>query len=286
MISQESAQSSSSVPLGPCLVIESRHSSRCEIVSTLTASKAFSNVVHAATVSETVVLLRSMNFDVCLIGPKTALPRVLPGVATALQSSDSKNCVLMAFSNDEIHDPEYESLLAQHNVILRPYSKSSLSEAVVHEVVKSRGENTWVGVRFNNPPEIDLPVEKSIPSAGTETANGSSDSAPAAPRLICQVFSLLGTRLKTIAQDGARGIYMLTPSGVPSQVTKNALDKIIFGVVCELEKHGPVAADFQPFLTLVIYQWFSDYVLEGAKTASQNLQSRLTNYVALNSQPS
>ena len=269
-----SAESINIPALRRCLVVESRHSSRFELVRDLTASKLFDTVTPAASVADGVVLLKTKSFDACLVGPKLGPERTLPTLAQAIRESDSKDCALIAVSDHDKSEPE--ALKSAHGVMLRPYSTASLSDSVIRAVVKANRKSPWVGIMLTTgaTPELD-----------DENAESGSDSAEIGPttnnsHLTRDLFGILASRLKKIACGSEKRIYLLTPSGLPTQTTKRALDKIAMEASLELQQRGELPPDFEQFLAGAFHRWFSDFVLEGRREAAANLSESLSAYIA------
>lgn len=240
--------------LASCLLVDSSHKSRIEIIKDIKASSLFADIVEAGSISNAQELLKVRTFDACIFGPSLSLDVVTSLIKSARNKSISSDCAYLALIKDTA---EYSDYIEPHSVIVVPCSKKSFFEGVVRGVLIANKGSVWPGVRLGE----DGCVEMLEGGSWKVLAGGPAVQSKAG---LPDNFALNGTK------ESIKSFCELLPN-----TPRTRIDKIV-----KILLTNPQSKDdpFVQYFLCAIKEWRDDQSFLSLKEVSQNLKKKLLDF--------
>ena len=295
--------------LARCILIDARHGSRFELSKDLRSSLLFSQVFEAKSLSGALSTLEFEEMDACFLGPSVTPDKAFDFLKRAKDSVRSKDIAFIAVLNRGEEDNEEKLLGAGvHGVVKRPCTKLKLFDWVVRAVVAANGNGAWAAIFkqsghdkleiadvFAVKPKGDVTVNSTAPSSERNENNAAapaavqppkSNAASASPQhsnaiedvMFAAITKAAAPELQEIVKGIESGEYRLDPAGNPTGRAKEAIAKLVAGVVDKVDPKDSETERFAGFFEMALLQWFIDLIKTDAQEATSRLRQTLLTF--------
>ncbi|MDD2943859.1 MAG: hypothetical protein PHC51_12945 [bacterium] len=151
-------------PIPRCVLIDSRKSSRNNLLRDLKESSLFEEVTEAASLKNALDQIRFGQFDACIIGPTLSPERLLSFVQEAISLAEQKGCAVVAVVPADNNSSHILRAAGTHAVVASPYDKSRFSEGIVLGVISANPNSPWKTLVEKHFPDIQYLITKKTPS--------------------------------------------------------------------------------------------------------------------------
>ena len=243
--------SAAQAPMNRCLVVESRFSSRKEIVKDLESTALFAEVVPATSAAEGKALLRSDNLDAGVFGPALSMETTFGLLQAARENNRDSHCTLIVIRYED--SPQENELLnsGAHAVVRWPYTPGEFVDGVTGAISKNRGQES---------------AQQTTAIAATRSE---SSSRPTAPAWVARTSG----SLRRLADGAAKGEFLLDALGRPTRKTAAEIEHVLNTAFL-----GNEADDIDRLKTELrgaLRSWFEDLHYEGENSATTRLRQKL-----------
>ncbi len=258
-------------PLTLCSVVDSRLSSRREILSDVKSSALFEEIAEAHSVEHGLGLLAQQDTDACIIGPsvsQTAATHFLDRAGAMACAATTAFIAITAGHEDENPLLSHPRL---NGALKRPYLKGSLSEQIVRSVVSANKSSIW----------------RTLLEQGTLPVNAAEPVALGAVNRLVQnemhhVIERTFPELRELAAGHEQGRYGLQINGSPTKPTLAAIRNIIGKLQLHTSHRISLENSFYDFLEAAIIRWFAEMVIDSEEAATVNLRRELASAINKN----
>lgn len=248
--------------LSLCTVIDSRFSSRRDIISALKATDLFSELIEATSVEHGVNIVRNQAVDACIIGPSVSPGTIASFVQKSLESRAADDTAFIAVLDQEAADEkEFLTMCGIHGVLRKPFTRRVLYDGVVESVVKANANSPWAPL---------LKAQKEREAA----AGGAKQQESGVGLVLKKAFPAL----KQIALGYKRGTFGLEYDGTPTEATRREISKFVRQLTNHLAHSTADSVTLSTFLDAVITNWFTQMALSTEKEATAELRNQLMQY--------
>lgn len=247
-----------------CLVVDSRHSSRIEILKDIKASELFEEVIEGSSLSNALQKIKSISFDACFTGPSISIDRVTQFISQAKDVSLVDDCAFIAVVAEDCKI-ESDLLLAAHHVIPFPIkNKKFFFEETVKAILMANKGTVWPGMRlgedglvefFNGSTWQKFEFNNEIKVQGANSPDAS-----------------LPKNFKLLPEEAAIEDFCARIGNTPKSRIENIIQELI------LNSQGESADPFAIHFLKAIQEWRSDLEFCTAKEAGITLRKNLLAY--------
>ncbi len=239
--------------LSCCLLVDSSHKSRIEIIKDIKASSLFQDIVEAGSIKNAQELLKVRVFDACIFGPSLSLEVVSSFIKKGKEENISSDCAYISIIKNAAEFHEYTD---PHSVVVVPTSKRTFFESIVRGVLLANEGSVWPGVRLGDDGSLEM----------LEGGTWKILAGPpvVSPYVLPENFELRGTKesIKSFCESLAS-----TP--------RSRIDKIVSNLLINPElKDDPFVAYF----ISAIKEWRDDQAFLSLKEVSHNLKKKLLEF--------
>lgn len=248
-----------------CSVVDSRFSSRSEIVKDLNAVGLFDKIVQPNSLDEALDMLDSTEIDACILGPSVSFEKGTKFIQKGSKKIKSENCAFVVILNPEEEGEQKWQEVGAHGILRRPYSKHSFSEQIVRSVVKANVHSPWSKFleegQFGSVQASSTPDKKSGALRKSDLGN-----------LLLAVIP----ELQTLIDGHKSGDFSLMLHGDVDDATHEEMSRLCERLLGGYDLNEKQRATMTRFLMSSLTRWFQDLVLSNEQRATQNLQMVLT----------
>jgi hypothetical protein len=257
--------------LSCCAVVDSRFSSRGEIVKDLKAVSLFENVIEPESLARAIEILGETEVDVCILGPSVSFEKAKAFIDAGGKLTKSARCAFIAILNpNEKQNSQWNSSGA-HGFVQKPYSKQTLSEQIVHSVVRANQDSPWAALLGGRRADSFIEPKEAagaLPAAEKNEVIG---------RGLLEVMS----RLQPLIDGHTAGRFKLMLSGGPNEAARAAIEDLSADILSTWQVTGRQRQLLARCIQSALSRWFENMVLTDAGTAETRLRSDLLSGNAL-----
>lgn len=258
-----------------CLIVESRHSVRTEVVNSINSSSLFLELVIAESVSDGLKRIRKDSFDACIVGTSVSTQTADNFFEQAELETKSDDCAFILLIDNASDTNKVESELKKskpHGKIKFPTTKRQFTEEVVKSVVKANHNSPWTSLYTKMVGETNQEYIESVSANKLPTV----DSGGSASSILGANFEVL----EEIIEGINLGIYKLDDNGRPTIKTSQALDKVFEDLFKVKAKTGKLKT-FSSFFRSAVEEWFVEYTTGDQDLANKNFKSKLFGFMKI-----
>jgi YD repeat-containing protein len=270
-------------PLAKVVVVDSRFSSRSELLACLDSLNLFQNVVEAPSVQDGLRLMGSEEVDLCIVGPSVTTDVASDFLARCQETRLSKDSALIAVTSN---DGEAISCLRKSGaqaVIQRPFTKQMFLVSVVDSVIEANAASPWRAVRAQEQSTPGQPLEarKNMQVPWQKSDQQITPSKPMSAQLQ-QAMRRAATSAARLLRDIATGVatrkYTYDVNGNPSSTTLAAVKSVAAQIIDEKGELDEQTLAFRQYLEQVLTVWVTDLRRLPHKEANDRLRLALLSY--------
>lgn len=242
--------------LKTCLLVDSRFSSRRQILADLEETKMFEDVVVASSLEAGLEEMVAHQANSCVIGPSVTINRAMDFIERGreLPTPESGKTAFIGIVRPD--QPEAQLIFAESldGLMEYPYAKEILTETLLESVAKAVPDGPWA--KF------------------LATVN---DRKPEVSALSLAMWEAASSSLKEIALGVRTGIYGLDSVGRITIDTENAI-RMLTAQCLRGHSDTPDYRRFKDFVTECIREWTLDTILESEASATSRLKEKLLSF--------
>ena len=264
-------------PLEQCAVIDSRFSSRQDIVRDLKATGLFQNIDEAQSVRHGLEMLNSLPVDACIIGPSVSPGKMIDLIERSREIPAADSCAFVAIVPPDSEEEDFLLDCGVHGVLRKPYTKHSLNEKIVRSVVRANANSPWKALlkRYSD----EQADAKNSQQLAAEASEESRSEAIDNREIILAIENTIPA-LKELSSGHERGEFGLLLNGSPTPATMTAIDGIVEKITGQRRLPATCRKDMADFLGWSIVQWFGEMVIGSEESATKKLRSKLISYAS------
>lgn len=265
--------------LARCIVVESRFSSRHEIVKDIKASALFEEIVEAGSIDNALEVIKVEDIDACFIGRAVSHERAEEFVREASSFGHAADCAFIAVVDK---GTEFGAILLSagvHAIVDWPCSKKEFTDRVIEGVIKANKNTIWHSI-FLERQRIE---ENALGSLGKGAPNKKKPVKLAATmsweERLENLPQILDEELRNFADEIERGLHALDAKGAPTSKSLQAIREVVERVVGPRGVNAERREEIAVLLRRTIHQWFLDFRLMTYEQASAKLLESVDDYL-------
>jgi hypothetical protein len=239
--------------LSACLLIESSHQSRNEVIKDIKSSLLFENIIEAESLEDAKQKLQTTSFDACIFGSSLSQTLISSFIKQIKSKILTRECAFIGILKVNI---DTKDLIELHSTVRKPYTKKEFFETVVRGVLLANHGTSWPGFKLGA--DGSVLILDSGEWRVLERQSSNDDF------VIPDNFVLSGN--KESIQKFCDGLSS-TPRPIVDKILKNLL-------LSEKSIEDP----FVHYFLLAIKEWKDDQAFLTLKEASQNLKKKLLEF--------
>jgi hypothetical protein len=260
--------------LAKAVVVDSRFSSRSDLVNGLKSAALFDQIVEAGSIGDGLTAIRTQPTDACVVGPSVTTAKACDFFRKCTECSYSKDCAFIAVV-DQANAAAADELRASgaQAIVVRPFTKQALFDGVVSAVIGANAASPWRAIKDGEVPAE--PARQPEPQSEPAKPTGMSAELVAA---LSNAVSSAASLLRSIANGVQCGVYLHDAAGNPTRKSQQALQSVVRQIVREIGEAEGQTADFGAFLEQAFTRWFCDLRDHNSKEANNRLRMALVSY--------
>jgi hypothetical protein len=276
--------STSTAPLGSCLLIDYRLSSKARLKNHLESTQLFETIEEPGSLNACLSIFAKRPVDTCVFGPSVKGYKIREFMGTLSLTARGSECAfIMARMGEGI-----ESVSGVHSVIDFPCSQDTFNQEVVGALTKAHGGKLPEAKRYDRTSGKPVSLRKSIeqlefPSHKTVTRVIQDTRSSLWPRETFDLVLRNSTALKVKLCDIQPFHLGFRTDGTPTEFTSKTVLEIIDSVFPNANT-VPGMPKFKLVLEELLYKWAQTGTKLGRKTADTCLKREIINCFGLNIQ--
>jgi len=238
--------------LARCLIIESSHRARNEVIKEIKTAQIFENILEASSLDDAEKKISSISFDACVLGPSTNPETGLAFIKKNKPLVMSKDIAFIYVVKFEIDDSPY---VGAHGIAKTPSIKKKTLTDFAKAILTANKNLKWPGIKLNEDGQIMM-------LDGAEWKVIKCDSDSVVSNELPESFTLSGDK---------ESIEKFCDS--ISTTPKSRIEKIIKSLISASPSTSQQA--FATYFTQSIIEWKTDMTFMSLKEASLALKNRL-----------
>ena len=262
IVTQEEAALPRFPALSRCIVIDSSHRARINLVSSLKSCFLFEDIMEASSVADGGKKIANISYDACIIGSSISVDMANEFLKTYKPKVLSKDCAFIRIIRDGEGDPY--AYPEAHGVVAIPSNRQKMFEGMARAILIASNGVGWPGVKLAEDGSIMLLEDGEWKVFGD-----------------CEPVHIREELPPGFVLSGDRESIIKFCESLP-KTPRDKVEKIIMGL---LSGNGSQASDpFVGFFISAIKEWQSDMTFMSLKEASQALKTRLLSFEEQSSQ--
>jgi hypothetical protein len=271
-------------PLGTCILIDYRISSRFRLKNFISSTELFEQVEEPGSLHACLAMLAKQPVDTCVFGPSVRADKIREFMRRVTEANSATEC---AFIQTRSYSAE-ESIDGLHSVVDFPCSQTDFNVGVVSALSRAHGGNLPEGKRYD--PSSGRPVPLKDHLAGLEFPDGQTadivirESRPSMwPRetfdCVLRNSQSLREKLEQLQPFNLR----FRSDGSPTEFTS----EVVLGLIDAVFPNSdivPGLSKFKGVLEELIYKWAQIGTELGRRTADRCLKREIINCFGLSIQ--
>lgn len=244
------------------MVVESRFSSRRQIVSDLRDSELVRTVIEAQSVADGLEELKLQPFSACLIGPSVSEPVAVNFIRQGKAHSVAKSCAFVVVVENNAKSIQTLLRAGADATLKQPYMSATFSE-VVRGAVKGARERA-----LELSPTKHALQALAIAPLALKQLQATGDAS------LAEILETTASGLRSVARDITIGRLKLKNDGTPSMATRDAL-RLVFENALYPEADVQQIGTLDHLFASALVQWFVDRVRMDHAEATEILRVTL-----------
>ncbi len=239
--------------LARCLIIESSHRLRNEVIKEIKTAQIFENILEAASLDDAEKKISTISFDACVLGPSTNPETGKEFINKNKKLALSKDIAFVYVVKFEVDDAPY---VGAHGIAKTPSVKKKTLTDFAKAILTANKNLAWPGIKLNEDGQIMM-----LDGAEWKVIK-SDDYSRETPKALPENFKLSGDK-ESIEK------FCDSINTTPKSRIEAIIKSLIFG------SSNPDTQEFANYFLQAINEWKTDMTFMTLKEASSALKERL-----------
>jgi hypothetical protein len=271
-------------PLGGCILIDYRPSSRTRLKGYLRGMQMFDLVHESGSLDSFVNVMTKRDIHACVFGPSIRTERILTYLKAARETGRDSGCAFVATKTQS----RLDDIPGVHKLVSFPCSQMEFNVTMVRALMLAHGGCLPEAKRMHpvtgKPISLKASIEKlGYPDESSRTANGRAHRLSLWPRETFDLVSKKSSVLRDKLNELQPFHLKFRPDGTPTEFTSEKISLIIDSIFPEADL-VPGMNKFKGVLEELLYKWAQIGSQLGRNTANTCLKREIINCFGLSIQ--